>query len=93
MSSSAASLGQLALVVVLLAAVKGFSMLGGLLQNLYFTRFQQDALLDLQSDLVNHTLRLPKAFFDEQQTGYLISPGIGCTGLALVFLRDVGVSG
>ncbi len=66
-------LGQLALVVILLAAVKGFSMLGGLLQNLYFTRFQQDALLDLQSDLVNHTLRLPKTFFDEQQTGYLMS--------------------
>ena len=66
-------LGQLALVVVLLAAVKGFSLLAGLLQNLFFTRFQQDALLDLQSDLVNHTLRLPKTFFDEQQTGYLMS--------------------
>jgi ATP-binding cassette, subfamily B, multidrug efflux pump len=79
-------LDQLALVLILLAAIKGFSMAGSVLQGLYFTRFQTDALLDLQSDLVNHTLRLPKTFFDEQQTGYLMSRlGSDVNGLSWFF--------
>jgi len=66
-------LNQLFIVVLLLVLVKGFSMLAGPLQNYYFTRFEQDVMVDLQSDLVARTLRLPKSFLDEQQTGYLMS--------------------
>ena len=66
-------LDQLAVVILLLVSVKGLSMVIGPLQDFYFTRFGQDVLVDLQSDLVDHTLKLPKSFFDEQQTGYLVS--------------------
>jgi len=66
-------LNQLFIVVLLIVLVKGFSMLAGPLQQYYFTRFEQDVMVDLQSDLVARTLRLPKSFLDEQQTGYLMS--------------------
>lgn len=49
------------------------SVLIGLFQNWFFTRFEQDIILDIQQDLLRHTLRLPKSFFDEQDVGYLIS--------------------
>ncbi len=67
------NLDQLAITILLLVAVKGLSMALGPLQDFYFMRFGQDVLVDLQSDLIDHTLKLPKSFFDEQQTGYLVS--------------------
>jgi ABC-type bacteriocin/lantibiotic exporter with double-glycine peptidase domain len=66
-------LNQLFVVVLIIVLVKGFSMLAGPLQNYYFTRFEEDVMVDLQSDLVARTLKLPKSFLDEQQTGYLMS--------------------
>ena len=60
-------------VVVALAMVKLFGMASGMLQNFYFTRFEQDVLLDIESDLLERTLRFPKAFFDDKETGYLMS--------------------
>ncbi len=36
-----------------------------------FARFEQQVLLGIHNDLLERTLKLPKAFFDEQQTGYL----------------------
>jgi ABC-type multidrug transport system fused ATPase/permease subunit len=59
--------------VLLLAAVKGLGMLADLLQRFYFTRFEQQILLDIQHDLLDRTLRFPKSFFDEQEVGYLMS--------------------
>ncbi len=66
-------LGLLAGVVLLMAGFKGAELLAQQLQHFYFTRFEQDILLDLQGELVERTLRLPKSFFDEHQTGYLMS--------------------
>ncbi len=66
-------LGLLAAVVLLMAAVKGLSLLSGSLQSFFFTRIEQAILLDLQHDLLDRTLRLPKAFFDAKETGYLMS--------------------
>jgi len=66
-------LGRLAGVVLLMAAFKGAELLAEQLQRFYFTRFEQDILLDLQGALVERTLRLPKSFFDAHQTGYLMS--------------------
>jgi subfamily B ATP-binding cassette protein MsbA len=59
--------------VLLLVGVKGATLLAGPLQRYYFSHFEEDVLVDLQSHLLAHTLRLPKSFFDEQQTGYLVS--------------------
>jgi ABC-type multidrug transport system fused ATPase/permease subunit len=53
--------------------VKVFSKLISVFQEYYFARFEQEILLDLQEDLLEHTLKLPKSFFDEKETGYLMS--------------------
>jgi ABC-type multidrug transport system fused ATPase/permease subunit len=56
-----------------LASVSLAEKLTGLLQQFYFARFEQEVTLDIQKDLFNHVLRFPKGFFDENQTGYLMS--------------------
>ena len=71
------NLDQLAVTILLLVAVKGLALVLGPLEDFYFMRFGQDVLVDMQSDLIDHTLKLPKSFFDEQQTGYLVSRLVG----------------
>jgi len=66
-------LGFLAVAILLLAGISLAEKLTGLLQQFYFARFEQEVTLDIQQDLFSHVLRFPKAFFDEKQTGYLIS--------------------
>jgi ABC-type multidrug transport system fused ATPase/permease subunit len=63
----------LALVVALMAGVKLLSMLLQTLQRFYFARFEQEVVLDIQHDLLGRTLRFPKSFFDDEETGYLMS--------------------
>jgi len=48
-------------------------MLSGTLQEFYFFRFEQTVILDIQHNLLKRALRFPKAFFDANQTGYLMS--------------------
>lgn len=69
----ARQLGRLLGVVLVLALVKVAGTLAGLLQQFYFTRFQQEILLDIQRDLLDRTLRFPKSFFDHTEVGYLMS--------------------
>lgn len=68
--------GQLQLLLgaaLLLAGVKVLGMVAGTLQQYYFTRFEQEVLLDVQHDLLGRTLRFPKSFFDDKEVGYLMS--------------------
>jgi len=67
------SLDLLITVVLLMITLEVAGSLVGALQQWFFTRFEQDIILDVQEDLLHHTLRLPKSFFDEQDVGYLIS--------------------
>ncbi|MBI5303645.1 MAG: ABC transporter ATP-binding protein [Chloroflexi bacterium] len=67
---------QLNLLVIalgLLAVIKVFAMASGTLQQFFFTRFEQQVLLDIQRDLLDRTLRFPKSFFDDKEVGYLMS--------------------
>ncbi|MCK4646949.1 MAG: ABC transporter ATP-binding protein [Candidatus Aminicenantes bacterium] len=66
-------LGLLAGAIFLLAGILLAEKLTGVLQEFYFTRFEQRVTLDIQHDLLDHTLRSPKSFFDDKQTGYLMS--------------------
>lgn len=66
-------LEQLLWVVLAIALVRVVGLLVGLFQQFLFTRFEKDILLDIQESLFVHTLRLPKSFFDQQETGYLMS--------------------
>lgn len=67
-------------VVLLLAAIKIANIIFGILQSYYFTRFEQEVLLEIQQTLFDRTLRLPKSFFDEKETGYLMSRLLGDVG-------------
>jgi len=66
-------LGLLAAAVLLLIGVVLAGKLTGLLEQFYLASFEQEVILDLQHELLDHTLRFPKSFFDDQQTGYLMS--------------------
>jgi ATP-binding cassette, subfamily B, bacterial MsbA len=69
----ARQLDWLAVAVLILLAVQAFDVLSGMLQQFYFARFEQDILLDLQRDLLDRTLHFSKSFFDDKETGYLMS--------------------
>jgi ABC-type multidrug transport system fused ATPase/permease subunit len=69
----ARQLDKLWLALLLLGGVKGLSMGFGTIQGFYFTRFEQAVILDVQSDLLERLLHFPKSFFDETETGYLMS--------------------
>ncbi|MBN2399937.1 MAG: ABC transporter ATP-binding protein, partial [Candidatus Aminicenantes bacterium] len=63
--------------IMLLAIVKASGIVFGLLQQYFFTRFEQEVLLEIQQALFDRTLRLPKSFFDSKETGYLMSRLLG----------------
>jgi ABC-type bacteriocin/lantibiotic exporter with double-glycine peptidase domain len=60
-------------VILLLVGIKVLEKLSGMLQQFYFTHFSQKVILEIQDDLLNKVFRLPKAFFDTKETGYLMS--------------------
>lgn len=66
-------LSRLAAVILLLVGITLAEKLTSMFQEFYFARFEQGVLLDIQHDLFEHSLRLPKSFFDEFETGYLMS--------------------
>jgi ABC-type bacteriocin/lantibiotic exporter with double-glycine peptidase domain len=66
-------LALLAGAILLLVGIALTEKLLSLLQQFYFTRFEQEVILDIQQDLLDRALRFPKSFFDANQTGYLMS--------------------
>ena len=66
-------LALLAGAILLLIGILLAEKLAGLLEQFYFARFEQGVTLDIQQDLMERALRFPKSFFDENQTGYLMS--------------------
>ncbi len=66
-------MGLLVGAVVLLVCFLAAEKLARMLQQFYFARFEQRITLDIQQDLVDRVLRYPKTFFDNTQTGYLMS--------------------
>ncbi len=67
-------------VILIMAEIKIANILFGILQSYYFTRFEQEVLLEIQQTLFDRVLRLPKAFFDGKETGYLMSRLLGDVG-------------
>ena len=59
--------------LLLLVGIALGDKLMSLLQQFHFARFEQDVLLDIQHDLFERALFFPKSFFDNNQTGYLMS--------------------
>lgn len=68
--------GQLAFLAVLAVLLVLFKVVERFLrayERFYFSQFENDVLLDVQTKLLDHALRLPKSFFDEREVGYLMS--------------------
>lgn len=66
-------LGLLVGAVLMLVCFLAVEKLARMLQEFYFARFEQRITLDIQQDLVDRVLHLPKTFFDHTRTGYLMS--------------------
>ena len=66
-------LGLLAGAILLLIGITVGCKLTSLLEQFYFARFEQRVTLDIQHDLIECTLHFPKTFFDDNETGYLMS--------------------
>jgi ABC-type bacteriocin/lantibiotic exporter with double-glycine peptidase domain len=62
-------LGALILLIGILVIEKTLRFL----ETFYFARFEQRITLEIQNDLISRVLHWPKSFFDDQQTGYLLS--------------------
>jgi len=69
----ARQLALLAGAIILLVVIVIGEKLMRLLEGFYFARLEQTVTLHIQEDLIARTLRLPKTFFDDNQTGYLMS--------------------
>jgi ABC-type multidrug transport system fused ATPase/permease subunit len=69
----ARQLNLLPWAILLFAGIKILAMGTELWQDYFLHNFEQAVILDIQKDLLDHTLRLPKAFFDKKEIGYLIS--------------------
>ena len=61
--------GALGLLLSILVAEKMLRVL----EEFYFARLEQRITFKIHQDLIARVLRLPKVFFDEHQTGYLMS--------------------
>ena len=70
---TARRLDLLPIAILLIGGVKLLSMGAGIVQQFYFTGFQQGIMRDIQENLIDHALSLPKSFFDDKEVGYLIS--------------------
>jgi ABC-type multidrug transport system fused ATPase/permease subunit len=66
-------IGLLAGAVCMLVLCLAGEKLARLLEAFHFARFEQQVTLDIQEDLIERVLHLPKSFFDDKQTGYLQS--------------------
>ena len=60
------------IILVLVIIALGNKILG-LVKHFIFTRLEQTIILDIQSDLFKRVLQFPKSFFDDKETGYLMS--------------------
>lgn len=59
--------------IILLVVVKFSEKIVNLFQDYFFSRFEQEIVIDIQEDLLDHVLRLPKSFFDDNAVGYIMT--------------------
>jgi ABC-type bacteriocin/lantibiotic exporter with double-glycine peptidase domain len=82
----AKNISLLPIIIIVFLAVQVFSLVARTLQNFLFTRLEQEIILEIKHDLLNRLLHFPKAFFDNKQTGYLVSRVSGdASGLQFFF--------
>ena len=70
-------LGLLSVVVLLVVGLAILRRVVGPLQGYWLSHYHQELILDIQEHLLDRVLRFPKAFFDKNHTGYLMSRLVG----------------
>ena len=76
--------------VLALIVVKALSAVSGIVEQYSFSRFQLAITLDMQHTILDHTLQLPKTFFDDKEVGYLMSRVVSdVQGLSWFFSQTV----
>ena len=60
-------------VILALVLISAGNRVLGVVKNFFFTRLEQTLVVDIRSDLFQRVLRFPKSFFDDKETGYLMS--------------------
>jgi ABC-type multidrug transport system fused ATPase/permease subunit len=63
----------LAGAILAIVGLGGVAKVAQLLEQFYFNRLERELILDIQHDLLDRALRFPKSFFDQNETGYLMS--------------------
>jgi len=88
----AGQLDKLVYAALALGLLKITGMGLNALQQFFFARFEQQVILEIQSDLLERALRFPKAFFDEKETGYLMQRLTGDVSGLRWFFSSTAVS-
>ena len=73
------------LIILTLVAIQVARLGFSYLSNYYFGLFNQEVLTRIKKDLFRRLLRLPLSFFDQHQSGYLLSRVNEVEGLSLFF--------
>jgi subfamily B ATP-binding cassette protein MsbA len=60
----------------------------GLFQDYFFLRYSQEVSLDIQKQVLDHSFSLPKSFFDQHQTSYLMARVSGDLNGVTSFLSE-----
>ncbi|MGD8780870.1 MAG: ABC transporter ATP-binding protein [Ignavibacteria bacterium] len=81
----------LTIIIIALVLLFLFQALFTFLRDYYFTRFEQEIILEIQRQLFKRVLWLPKSFFDNKETGYLMSRLTGDTSRLQLFFSSVTV--
>ncbi|MBC7361758.1 MAG: ABC transporter ATP-binding protein [Candidatus Aminicenantes bacterium] len=78
-------MGLLNLIILALVGIQVARLGFSYLSNYYFGVFNQEVLTGIKKDLFGKLLRLPLSFFDQHQSGYLLSRVDEVEGLSLFF--------
>ncbi|NQT29979.1 MAG: ABC transporter ATP-binding protein [Candidatus Saganbacteria bacterium] len=63
----------LPIVIIVFLTIQILSKGSNIFQKFFFTRYEQELMLDLRHNLLSRVLHFPKSFFDKKETGYLMS--------------------
>ena len=73
------------LTLILLIVIQIIKLVFSFLTSYFFNIFNQEIIVQIKKDLFYRILQLPLSFFDENQTGYLMSRIREVEGLRLFF--------
>ena len=84
-------MGLLNIIIICFIGLLLLQSLFSFLRDYLFNRFEQEVVLEIQSQLFQRVLRFPKSFFDNKETGYLMSRLVGDSAVLKMFFSQITV--